>query len=41
MDIKKLRSLIKKEEGLKLDFKLKLDLSTETGKKNLPRIFVQ
>ena len=27
MDIKKLRSLIKKEEGLKLDFKLKLDLS--------------
>ncbi|KJZ86115.1 hypothetical protein ClosIBUN13A_CONTIG249g04004 [Clostridium sp. IBUN13A] len=37
MDIKKLRSLIKKEEGLKLDFKLKLDLSTETGKKELAK----
>ena len=37
MDIKKLRSLIKNEEGLKLDFKLKLDLSTETGKKELAK----
>ncbi len=33
MDIKKLNSLIKKDEGQKLDFKLKLDLWSESGKK--------
>lgn len=33
MDTKKLSSLIKKDEGQKLDFKLKLDLVTENGKR--------
>lgn len=33
MDIKKLYSLIQKDEGQKLDFKLKLDLWSESGKK--------
>ncbi len=37
MDIKKLSSLIEKNEGRKLDFKLKLDLETETGKKELAK----
>ncbi|WP_139905074.1 helix-turn-helix domain-containing protein [Clostridium thermarum] len=37
MDKKKLMNLIKKNEGRKLDFKLKLDLETETGKKELAK----
>ena len=37
MDKKKVLSLTKKEEGIKLDFKLKLDLSNETGKKELTK----
>ena len=37
MERKKLLSLIKRDEGLKLDFKLKLDLSYETGKKELTK----
>ncbi|MBC2483559.1 ATP-binding protein [Clostridium saccharobutylicum] len=37
MDNKKLLSLIKKDEGTKLDFKLKLDLTTENGKKELTK----
>ena len=37
MDSKKLLSLIKKEEGIKLDFKLKLELYNETGKKELTK----
>lgn len=37
MDKKKLMSLIRKEEGPKLDFKLKLDLSNEMGKKELTK----
>lgn len=37
MDRKKLLSLIKRDEGLKLDFKLKLDLSNESGKKELAK----
>lgn len=35
MDNKKLLFLIKKDEGIKLDFKLKLDLIIENGKKEL------
>lgn len=37
MDSKKLLSLIKREEGTKLDFKLKLELYSETGKKELTK----
>ncbi|MBE6063495.1 MAG: ATP-binding protein [Clostridium butyricum] len=37
MDKKKLISLIKKEEGIKLDFKLKLDLKNEMGKKEITK----
>ena len=37
MDSKKLLSLIKREEGTKLDFKLKLELNAETGKKELTK----
>lgn len=37
MDVKKLKSLIGKNEGRKLDFKLKIDLDTETGKKELAK----
>ncbi|OCA98524.1 helix-turn-helix domain-containing protein [Clostridium beijerinckii] len=37
MDSKKLLSLIKREEGIKLDFKLKLELFCETGKKELTK----
>lgn len=37
MDNKKLLSLIKRDEGTKLDFKLKLDLTTENGKKELTK----
>lgn len=37
MDSKKLLSLIKREEGIKLDFKLKLELFYETGKKELTK----
>ncbi|NMF07014.1 AlbA family DNA-binding domain-containing protein [Clostridium beijerinckii] len=37
MDSKKLLSLIKREEGTKLDFKLKLELFYETGKKELTK----
>lgn len=37
MDEKKLRSIIKKEEGTKLDFKLKLDLWSEGGKKEFAK----
>lgn len=37
MDSKRLLSLIKKDEGTKLDFKLKLELYYETGKKELTK----
>lgn len=37
MDKKKLLSLLKREEGIKLDYKLKLDLSTESGRKELAK----
>lgn len=37
MDRKKLYSLIKREEGRKLDFKLKLDLWTDNGKKEFAK----
>lgn len=37
MDLKKLLSLIKKDEGPKLDFKLRLELGNETGKKELAK----
>jgi len=37
MDSKKLLSLIKREEGTKLDFKLRLELNSETGKKELTK----
>lgn len=37
MDSKKLLSLIKREEGTKLDFKLRLELWNETGKKELAK----
>ena len=37
MDIKKLKVLLKKEEGTKLDFKLSLDLINESGKKELAK----
>lgn len=37
MDIKKLRSLLNREEGAKLDFKLKLDLDTESGRKEFAK----
>lgn len=37
MDTKKLFNLIKKEEGVKLDFKQKLDISVESGKKELAK----
>ncbi len=37
MDRKKLDSLIKREEGQKLDFKLKLDLWTDNGKKEFAK----
>ena len=37
MDSKKLRSLIRKEEGIKLDFKLKLSLEHEGSKKELAK----
>jgi len=37
MNIKKLISLLKKEEGPKLDFKLKIDLYTESGKKEFAK----
>ncbi|WP_160689399.1 RNA-binding domain-containing protein [Clostridium sp. C2-6-12] len=37
MDSKKLSVLIKKQEGIKLDFKLRLELYNETGKKELTK----
>lgn len=37
MDNKKLLTLIKKQEGTKLDFKLRLELYNETGKKELTK----
>lgn len=37
MDSKKLLNLIKKEEGIKLDFKLKLSLENESSKKELAK----
>lgn len=37
MDTKKLMNLIQKNEGRKLDFKLRLELDTETGKKELAK----
>lgn len=37
MDRKKLNSLIKREEGQKLDFKLKLDLVSDSGKKEFAK----
>lgn len=37
MDSRKLLSLIKREEGTKLDFKLRLELNYETGKKELTK----
>ena len=37
MDLKRLNSILKKEEGPKLDFKLRLELWNETGKKELAK----
>ncbi|SEF51978.1 Putative DNA-binding domain-containing protein [Caloramator fervidus] len=37
MELQKLLSLISKEEGLKLDFKEKLNIETESGKKELAK----
>lgn len=37
MEIKKLKNLLKKEEGTKLDFKRKIDIYTEMGKKELAK----
>ncbi|EJP6472187.1 putative DNA binding domain-containing protein [Clostridium botulinum] len=37
MDEKKLASLIKRNEGLKLDFKQMIDINTESGKKELAK----
>ena len=37
MDIKKLMNLIKKNEGRKLDFKLILDIDTDSGKKEFAK----
>jgi len=37
MDIKKIRMLLKRDEGTKLDFKQKLDTLTESGKKELAK----
>jgi predicted HTH transcriptional regulator len=37
MNKKKLKTLIKKEEGSKLDFKLKVDIFTESGRKELAK----
>lgn len=37
MDAKRLSNIIKKEEGTKLDFKQKLDISTESGRKELAK----
>ncbi|OOM77261.1 divergent AAA domain protein [Clostridium puniceum] len=37
MDSKKLLALVKKQEGTKLDFKLRLELYNETGKKELTK----
>ncbi|EQB9790719.1 AlbA family DNA-binding domain-containing protein, partial [Clostridium botulinum] len=37
MDEKKLANLIKKNEGLKLDFKQMIDINTESGKKELAK----
>ncbi len=37
MDLKKLKSLLKREEGPKLDFKMRLELWNETGKKELAK----
>ncbi len=37
MDIKKLKLLLNKEEGTKLDFKLKLDLNIESGRKEFAK----
>lgn len=37
MDNKKIKTLLKKEEGTKLDFKRKIDIYTESGKKELAK----
>lgn len=37
MDIRRLNSILKREEGPKLDFKLRLELWNETGKKELAK----
>ncbi|MGL5378885.1 AlbA family DNA-binding domain-containing protein [Clostridium sp.] len=37
MDLKRVRAIIKREEGVKLDFKLKLSLATEMGKRELAK----
>ena len=37
MDAQKLNSIIKKQEGPKLDFKMRLDIKTESGKKELAK----
>lgn len=37
MDKKKLMNLIKREEGPKLDFKLRIDIDTESGRKELTK----
>lgn len=37
MDKRKFMSLLKREEGIKLDYKLKLDLITESGKKEMAK----
>lgn len=37
MDYRKLKNLLKKEEGTKLDFKRKIDIYTDSGKKELAK----
>jgi len=37
MDFRKLKNLLKKEEGIKLDFKRKIDIYTDSGKKELSK----
>ena len=37
MDTKKISILLKREEGTKLDFKLKIDILIESGKKELAK----
>ncbi|GAA0114882.1 AlbA family DNA-binding domain-containing protein [Clostridium senegalense] len=37
MDVRKVKTLLKKEEGTKLDFKRKIDIYSESGKKELAK----